>query len=134
MKPFHTSEKGVIVPVLKKMIYAHCPSRLQSSLQSQHSCNCSELHSFSCTSNPLILSASLMPHVLSSFTVTCLILAGAAIVQMAPAGKSKKFGEYADKEYANRLVSRAKSSSIGRIDVLFDVYRQKNIKASTKRR
>ena len=57
---------------------------------------------------------------------------GAAIVQVIPAGKSKKFGEYADKEFANYLVSRAKSSSIERIDVVFDVYRQKSIKASTR--
>ena len=58
-----------------------------------------------------------MPQVLSSFTVTGLILAGAAIVQMAPAGESKKFGEYADKDFANHLASRAKRSSIERIDV-----------------
>ena len=64
--------------------------------------------------------------------VTGLILDGAAIVQMTPAGESKKFGEYADKEFANHLVSRAKSSSIERIDVVFDVYRQKSIKASTR--
>ena len=123
-----------MVPVLKKMIYAHCPSHLQGSVQGQYSCNCSELKSFPRTSNILILSVSSMPQVLSSFTVTGLILAGAAIVQMAPAGESKQFGDYADKEFANRLVSRAKSSSIERIDVLFDVYRQKNLKASAKRR
>ena len=45
---------------------------------------------------------------------------------------SKKFGEYADNEFANHWVSRTKNSSIDRIDVLFDVYRQKSIKASTR--
>ena len=57
---------------------------------------------------------------------------GAAIVQMTPAGESKQFGEYADKEFAIHLISKAKSCSIERIDVVLDVYRQKSIKESTK--
>ena len=60
--------------------------------------------------------------------VTGLILDGAAIVQMTPAGESKSLENTPTKN----LVFRAKSSSIERIDVVFDVYRQKSIKASTR--
>lgn len=53
--------------------------------------------------------------------VNGVVLDGIAIVQMIPACQSKTFG---DDEYANHLVS----TSINRLDVVFDVYRKKSIK------
>ena len=66
-------------------------------------------------------------------TVTGVVLDGAAIVQMTPACQSKTFVEYGDNEFANHLVSKTRCTSINRLDVVFDVYREKSIESSARR-
>eukprot|EP00794_Sanderia_malayensis_P013411 gene13411-14786_t len=65
-------------------------------------------------------------------SVTALVIDGAALVQMIEPRDSATFGDYIRREFTSQLLSRVKSSSITRMDVVFDVYRDKSIKSSAR--
>ena len=64
--------------------------------------------------------------------ITALVIDGAALVQMLPPRKSTTFGDYCRHEFFSKLHSKIKQSSLERIDVVFNVYREKSIKALTR--
>ena len=64
--------------------------------------------------------------------VTALVIDGAALVQMIPPRESATFGDYCRNEFTAHLLSKVRRSSITRLDIVFDVYREKSIKGSAR--
>ena len=64
--------------------------------------------------------------------VTALVIDGAALVQMIPPRESATFGDYCRNELTSQLLSKVRRSSITRLDIVFDFYREKSIKGSAR--
>ena len=63
--------------------------------------------------------------------VTGIVIDGSLVVQMLSPKTAKTFDEYSKTEFSNYIVSKVKGK-VTRIDIIFDVYKEKSIKAESR--
>ena len=59
-------------------------------------------------------------------------LDGAAVVQAVVPKGSTNFGQYCRDEFASYLFNKYHRSTLNRVDIVFDIYLDQNIKSSTR--